>query len=198
MVCTEWGAAVMVLPGQTQSGDQHLVCPTAEGTLAVALDGLGHGGEAAAAARLAVGIMQESPEEPVISLVRRCHEGLRFTRGAVMSLASFDARSGLMTWIGVGNVEGVLLRTGGSSIRETLMLRPGVVGGQLPPLQAAVLPVAAADTLVLATDGVRSNFINEVNLNDPPQISAERILARCAKGTDDALVLVVKYRGMGP
>jgi hypothetical protein len=194
----EWGVATMMVPGQTESGDEHLVTPTPEGMLVVAIDGLGHGNGAAEAARLAVGILRENPEEHVIALLRRCHEGLRSTRGVVMSLASFNRHDGMMTWIGVGNVEGVLLRANGSPSKETLLLRGGVVGSQLPPLQAGVLPIAPTDTLIFATDGVRSDFVNEVNLSDPPQTCAERIMARCAKGTDDALVLVVKHRGTGP
>ena len=67
----------------------------------------------------------------------------------------------MMTWLGVGNVQGVLMRADAQkgSVQEVLLLRGGVVGSQLPALQAAVLPIAKGDTLVFATDGVRGEFV---------------------------------------
>jgi len=197
MICLDWGVATLMLPGQRSCGDQHLVCATSEGTLVAVVDGLGHGEEAAAAAGVAISVLEKNAEMNVISLVRRCHDNLRDMRGVVMSLASFNARDAVLSWIGVGNVEGVLLRGNGETDRETLLLRGGVVGGQLPPLQAAILPVVSGNTLIFATDGVHDGFAREARPNDSPQELAERILARYARGTDDALVLVARYKGGG-
>jgi hypothetical protein len=112
-----------------------------------------------------------------------------------MSIASFNVSRGLVTWLGVGNVEGVLLRR--SSTRPvaevSLLLRAGVVGFQLPLLDVEVVPVAAGDTLIFATDGIRSDFARGLARNYPPQTAAEKILARHARATDDALVLVARY-----
>ena len=62
-----------------------------------------------------------------------------------------------MTWLGVGNVEGVLIRadTRATPAAESVLLRGGVVGYQLPALQASVVPVSRGDLLILATDGIR-------------------------------------------
>jgi negative regulator of sigma-B (phosphoserine phosphatase) len=140
----EYGVAKFILPGQGESGDRHLVCCAGNGILIAAMDGIGHGEEAANAAEAAISILKANVEEPVISLVERCHEGLRSTRGVVLSLASIDPEHGMMTWLGVGNVQGVLMRAGAQkgSVQEVLLLRGGVVGSQLPALQAAVLPIA--------------------------------------------------------
>jgi len=117
-----------------------------------------------------------------------------------MSLASFNGRDNTMTWLGVGNVEAMLLRAdaAASPRRENVLLRSGVVGCQLPALRAAIIPVMRGDVLVFATDGIGGHFAEEVILSDPPQRIAEHILARCAKGTDDALVLVARYLGREP
>jgi hypothetical protein len=133
----------------------------------------------------------------VISLVRQCHESLRSTRGVVMSVVSFDILHGLMTWLGVGNVRGVLRRSELSSNppREELLLRAGVIGGQLPPLQAAVLPVFQGDTLFLASDGIRGEFAQDRAPLEMSQRTAQVILSRFAKGNDDALVLVARVGG---
>src|SRR5262249_23046310 len=149
-----------------------------------AVDGLGHGEEAAAAARIAVAILEGHAGESVITLFRRCHERLVSTRGAVMSLASFNTVDGTMTWLGVRNLTGLLLGGGtGSSTpsREYLLLRGGVVGYQLPELRAAIVPVEAGDTLIFATDGIRSEFAENVSLADSIQQIADRILSRFAK-----------------
>ncbi len=196
----EWGMATAALPGQAGSGDEYLVKSFPNGVLVAAIDGLGHGEEAATAARIAASSLDAYAHESVIVLVKRCHTSLLRTRGAVMSVASFNARDETMTWLGVGNVEGVLLGAdaGGRPRREVLLLRGGVVGGQLPPLHASLVPVMRGDTLIFATDGVRSGFPEGLVPGDPPQQMADRILARHGKGTDDALVLVARYLGPGP
>lgn len=193
----EWGVATLTLEGQTESGDRHVVKPFPSGVLVAAADGLGHGEEAAAAAKLAVRLLERYAHEAVIGLLQRCHEHLRETRGVALSLASFRAPDGVMTWLGVGNVEGILLRAAANpkDRRESLVLRGGVVGGQLPPLRASVVPVMPGDTLIFATDGIRGAFGEGLSLGEPAQRLADQILARQATGTDDALVLVARYLG---
>jgi hypothetical protein len=191
----EWGLATRALEGQSESGDQHLVCPYPNGVLLAAVDGLGHGEEAALAARAAVSVLKAHSEESAIALVQRCHEALTDTRGVVMSLASFVRQDSTVTWLGVGNVEGLLVRSEPASApsQEVLLLRGGVVGYQLPQLYASVLAVVPGDTLVFATDGVRRDFVVHVTPRLAPQPLAERILKECAKGNDDALVLVARF-----
>jgi len=190
----EFGVARHVLPGQSESGDHHLVCCKNNCILIAAIDGIGHGEEAANAALAAISILEAGVEEPIISLVERCHEKLRLTRGVVLSLASVDTVHGMMTWLGVGNVQGVLLRAwpGKGKAQEELLLRGGVVGSQLPPLQATVLPFTWDDTLVFVTDGIRGEFIKTLSARESPPRAAERILEQYGTGIDDALVLVVR------
>jgi negative regulator of sigma-B (phosphoserine phosphatase) len=194
----EYGVAKFVLPGQVESGDHHLVRCQENGVLLAAIDGIGHGEGAATAAKTAVSILQANPEEPVISLVQRCHEELRPTRGVVLSLASIDMEHGMMTWLGVGNVQGVLMRAGckPGTGQEVLLLRGGVVGSQLPALQAAVLPVAKGDTLAFVTDGIRGEFAEGLSAMESPRRAADRILKQHCRGNDDALVLVVRFTGV--
>lgn len=193
----EYGVEVTAHPGERDTGDQYLVKSWRNGALVGVVDGLGHGAEAAEVARRAIHTLDEHPSEPVIALLTRCHAGLQGTRGAVVSLASFNATNDTMTWLGVGNVEGLLLRSDPriNPKRETLLLRGGVAGSELPSLRASVLPVSRGDTLVLATDGVGNGFAELIHPAEPPQDAARRIMERCAKGNDDALVLVARYMG---
>jgi phosphoserine phosphatase RsbX len=195
----EWGWAGEALgepAGGRDSGDLHVVAPFPGGTLVAVIDGLGHGREAAAAARAAARVLEAQPDESVLALVERCHEDLRKTRGAVMSLASFDAQASSLTLVGVGNVEGVLLRSGPAERRrEDLAPREGIVGYRLPPLRATRLSVSPHDTLVMATDGIERGFTVDLDLGRRPQEIADSILTRHRKRSDDALVVVVRYLG---
>jgi hypothetical protein len=193
----EWAVAFSALPGQAESGDHHLVKSFQGGALVAVIDGLGHGDAAASAAKAALKTLENYTHDSAISLLKRCHESIRTTRGAVMSLASFNALEGTMTWLGVGNVEGLLMRSN-SDVRpkyESLLTRRGVLGHRLPPLYATVLAVTRGDTLIFATDGIRSGFEQRLAISDPPQQIADRILAQHWLGTDDALVLVARYVG---
>ncbi len=193
--CLEWASACEAKAGQTESGDLCAVVPTPEGAMAAVVDGVGHGGEAAVTARTAIATLERFAGEHPISLVQRCHAALRSSRGVVLSLASFHARDGLLTWIGVGNVEGLLLRADPDSPRLSLLLRSGVLGVQLPSLQASVLPVQTGDVLILATDGIRPGFGDGIARTDPPRRIAEAILRGHARGTDDSCVLAIRFGG---
>jgi len=196
----EYGVAKFVLPGQGESGDHHLVCGNRTGILIAAIDGLGHGEEAANASKTAAALLRSSADEPIISLVAQCHEKLRATRGIVLSLAFIDPEHGMMTWLGVGNVQGVLMRADAKNgnAQESLLLRAGVVGSQLPALQATVIPIVRGDTLFFATDGVRSDFSATLSARENPQRAADRILAQYRTGSDDALALVARLKGISP
>lgn len=183
------------LPGQTESGDLHVIKEHANGVLVGVVDGLGHGSEAAHAAHRAVSVLEEFSHESVISLVRRCHNELTQTRGAVMSLASFYFGDDTLTWIAVGNVEGVLAHfdSGNSTNLTHIVQRGGVVGFQLPMLHATVLPVSKGDTLILATDGIRPEFCDDLRFRETPQKICTDIGERFRRETDDSLALVIRY-----
>ena len=202
----ETAVAAAPLAGEVDSGDRSVLASTSSGILVGVVDGLGHGEEAATAAKRAESVLLSDPSESVTSLVRRCHLELRATRGAVLSLASIDALEGLMTWLGVGNVAGILVRADHRTRPpvESLVLRAGVLGARLPPLQAAMLSIRPGDLLVFATDGIRADFQTELTAETALpagaalQPLADRILSRYATGSDDALALVVRYVGSGP
>jgi len=192
----EYGVAKFIVPGERESGDQHLVCCNESGVLVAAIDGIGHGAEAARAARAAIAVLRNGVGEPIISLVTACHEKLRSTRGVVLSLASLDVKHGLMTWLGVGNVKGVLVRADKKVGLETLLLRGGVVGDHVPQLQAAVIPVSQGDLLVFATDGIRTDFVSTLSALENPQRAAERVMKSFCNQSDDALVLALRFTGI--
>jgi len=107
-----WGVAAHPAHGQTVDGDRSLVTARPGGFLAVVADGLGHGEEAGRAAEMAIRSADEQPGSTLVEILGRCHARLQGTRGAAVSLAAWNEEEGTLTWLGVGNVEGVALRAG--------------------------------------------------------------------------------------
>lgn len=195
MTAFAWATAGAALAGQTSSGDRAVVVPFPGGGLVALIDGLGHGREACEAALAAERVLIATPYEPVGDLMQRCHEQLRGTRGAVISMASFDAMHGTMTWLGVGNVEALLVRAQAGTTTEAVVMRGGTVGFVLPPLNPRTLEVHPGDTLVMASDGIRAGFRSEVIPARTPQQIADEVMASWAKQSDDSCVVVARYVG---
>jgi phosphoserine phosphatase RsbX len=193
----DWGVASLTCPGETESGDAYVVDQSGRSAFVAVIDALGHGYAAAQVARLATKTLRRHREEELDSLLQQCHTRLRGTRGATISVASFDRDRGKMTWLGVGSVAGVLSFASfvGVPHLSPLLVRSGVVGDRLPELRPATFDIRSGDMLVLATDGVRTDFAEDLSPLFDPQPLADRILRLHATGNDDALVLVGRYKG---
>ena len=149
----EWAATGTPIPGETSSGDGHLVVQGALRTLIAVMDGLGHGPEAHRATTAAIAAIAEIPDAPLRSLFKHCDGALRHTRGVVMTIASI-AGDGQMEWMGVGNVEAIVVRSAAPYRHEAVVTRGGVVGYRLPSLYLGGIQLDAGDVLVMATDGI--------------------------------------------
>src|ERR1044071_6898396 len=193
----DWGVAWRPLPGQHVCGDMHLVKTLSDGVLLAVVDGLGHGDEAVVASKTAVRVLERHAEDTLVGLFHRCHLELHRTRGVVMTAAVLHEGENRLNWMGVGNVEAVLVHAHRSSrpASERVLLRNGIVGYRLPELRLSSPPIAPDDLLIFATDGIGPGFAEGLVLDDPPQRIADRILKRHVKPWDDALVLVVRYVG---
>lgn len=188
------GVAERALFGEARSGDVAVVLPFAGGALVGAIDGLGHGDAAAVASERALVALRDGPAERLPALFEACHAALVGTRGAVMTLVSFDFEAGELSWFGVGNVEARLLRADEAARPEAPMLLGGVVGQSLPGVRASRQPLHRGDMLVLATDGIGPYF-GAGRHHGPVERIASRMLAEHARPEDDALVVVARYLG---
>lgn len=191
----ERGQAGAALAGESRSGDLAVFVPYDGGALLAAVDGLGHGDAAADAAETAAEALTLHAGAPAQRLLEHCHEALRKTRGAVATLVWFDVERARLTWTGVGNVEGRLLRSQRShgDRADSPVLFGGVLGWALPTVRLTDLELAAGDTVVLATDGVAADFGSSLTPAVSAQEQADRVLASHARGNDDALVVAVRY-----
>jgi phosphoserine phosphatase RsbX len=191
----ERGEAGEPLEGETRSGDLAVWAPYPGGALVAAIDGLGHGGAAADASEAAASELRAHAGEPPEMALKRCHDALRSTRGVVATLAWFDLETAGLTWTGIGNVEGRLVRADrdrGDSV-DSPTLFGGVLGWSLPAVKLVRTTLAPGDCVVMATDGVAADFGSSLLPGVPAQEQARRVLASHSRGSDDALVVAVRW-----
>jgi len=196
----EWGAASRPLVPDSPLGDGWLAAWSGERVLLAVFDALGHGAEAAAAAATAYRTLCEEPQSTLERMIARCDRALGRTRGITLGLARIDVPAAEMTWVGVGNVHGVVLRPqpGARPRRTTMVQRAGVVGRRVPPVVLERVALAPGDLLLLATDGIAPEFAEHAATAGSPRRIAERLLEHYFLGSDDGLVLAAGFRGGTP
>ena len=192
------GVAGRPRPGQQACGDQAVVRAVDGRWVLAAIDGLGHGPEAEHSALLAAAVIEENPDAGPAELLALGHARLAGSRGAAATVAIVDAATGVLDWLGVGNVDGVVVRADGS-IRpgvHGVFLAAGVLGVQMPTLPTPrPVQLQHGDCVLLATDGVRTDLAEAARSGLRPPVLARAVLDRYAEPTDDALVVVARYFG---
>ncbi|HEX6983546.1 MAG TPA: SpoIIE family protein phosphatase [Balneolaceae bacterium] len=192
----EWVAAALAKEGEQECADLFLVKPDENGVLLAAVDGLGHGPEAQQVSRKVVKCLESgTANQSLIALIEGCHEEIKGSRGAVISIARINSSNGELSWLSVGNIEGVLVKNSrnGQQFKE-LVLRSGVVGYTLPSLQVSVEKISAGDVLFFATDGVMNEFIEGLNYNTPMKKTVKYAAKNYFKKTDDSLILAARLK----
>ena len=189
---TGWGAVSIAMPGEDVCGDSWSVLKDGATTLFVA-DGLGHGQEAAEASVEAVRLFHRFGGHQVGTLLDYIHGGLRATRGAAVSIARFDPKTGRVAFAGVGNVAGALAGDGNGLRRMVSM--PGTAGHNARKIQAFDYPFDRG-LIVLASDGISTGWalskypgIQAVH----PTLIAAILYRDFSRHRDDATVLVGKW-----
>jgi serine phosphatase RsbU (regulator of sigma subunit) len=193
----DWAVAGRPLPGQPVSGDLAVVQVTRSRCVIAVIDGLGHGPEAAKAATLATGVIERHRAEPPEAMLLLVHEHLAESRGAAATLAIVDGDTGRMEWLGVGNVDGLVIRADKTVRPRTIgvFLCRGILGYQQPNIRPQEpVQLENGDYIVIATDGVRGDLAADVRHETPVDRMATALLDAHATPDDDALVLVARYR----
>lgn len=195
----EWAAAARPLSSEEACGDQSVALDVG-GTAALfgVLDGLGHGSEAARAARCGLEMLRRDPAKPLGVLIRLCHRAMADTRGATMTLARIDFEADVLTWAGIGNVTANLTAKGltGAEVRSAARLAGGIVGYRIPEtIHTQTVSIRPGDLLVITSDGIAEDYVSSIDFAASAFAIAEAILRRHRKETDDALVLAARHRG---
>jgi hypothetical protein len=179
--------------GETECGDGWAFKATSTGGLIVVVDGLGHGPQAAMAARAALDAVEKAPAAlNLVELMTRVHEALRPTRGAAVAIAAINRVEQKLRFCGLGNISGVIVAPAGT---KHLVSHNGTAGHELRRLQEFVQPWPVEAMLLLHSDGIATHW----RLDDYPGLAARSpaliagVLYRdFNRGRDDATVAVVR------
>jgi anti-sigma regulatory factor (Ser/Thr protein kinase) len=178
-------------PAEQVGGDAWAASANGVSSIMV-VDGLGHGTAAAEAATLAVTVFEKRRGAPATEVLEATHAALRATRGAAVGIAQLRPDQGVLAFVGVGNIAGVILT--GTSARHVVS-HAGIVGHQCRKIQEFTYPWSPEFTLVLHSDGLQSHW----NLDRYPGLSARdpAIVAATlyrdhSRGRDDVTVVVAR------
>ena len=174
-------------------GDGWGVYGTADDSVLMVVDGLGHGIFAAEAAREAERVLAESRGASLTQVLEDVHGALRKTRGAAVAVARIDFDQRLLTYAAVGNISASIVGANGHS--RSLASYNGTVGQQMSRLQEFTYPWNLDNIFVMHSDGVatRWDLTKYPGIwTRPPSLVAALLYRDFSRERDDATVLVAK------
>jgi anti-sigma regulatory factor (Ser/Thr protein kinase) len=190
----EHAALTLPFPGEREVGDGWLARKYGDCFIFMVVDGLGHGPAAAEAAREAERVTSAITEITPSAILQDCHDALKKTRGAAMSVAVLDTEKRLLHFAGIGNVAAAIVSPEGS---RSMTAYNGTLGHLSHKIHEFSYPWNADSILIFHSDGLNTRW----NLSDFPGIWSKHpaliggLLYRdFARGRDDVTVLVAKNR----
>ncbi|MEU6081604.1 SpoIIE family protein phosphatase [Streptomyces sp. NPDC047108] len=185
------GALCLPVEGEEECGDACAVVDTGESRTAAVVDGLGHGKDAAHAARTALRTFHDDPRRPLPDLLTAMNRALRNTRGAAVGLLRLQ--DGQADYCGIGNVR--VVTVSGRQVDGRMGGQPGIVGWSMPVPQIRRLPLPSGATAVLHSDGVDTRWTHAPPphlLRLPPPLLSAALVHGHRRIRDDATVLTAK------
>lgn len=191
----ELGAVAVCAPGEVVCGDGWTASLDGERAAVLLADGLGHGPEAAEAARAAIAVFGRDPHGDLRATLEEAHRELRTTRGAAVTALQVDGGDGSIRSAGAGNVT---VRVMAGDHDRTLPSQHGTIGVQIRRLQEVRAGWPPHAVIVLHSDGIEGRWtpqlIHPLLAHDPALIAA--VLVRDHfRGRDDATVVVLRRKG---
>ena len=190
----EHASRIRPCQGERVSGDTVVIRPLEGGLFVAIVDVLGHGPDAHQLALLIEAYLTRYASSDIPGLMKRLHEHVRGTRGAVAGLCAIDAAEGRVVYAGTGNT--VLRRFGRTDTR--LVSYDGVLGQNMRTPRVQTLQLEKGDLVVLYTDGVRDRFTDQDYpgvAQHPPKDVVRTLIERFGKDYDDAACIAVRYSG---
>jgi anti-sigma regulatory factor (Ser/Thr protein kinase) len=186
----ETGVAQSCYPGEHYCGD---AWGLRDSCLCV-VDGLGHGIEAAKAARRAIEVFDDTGDLAPRDRVEAIHLALRSTRGAAVAIACIDVGQGLALFCGLGNIAGAIVDKGRS---RGLMSQNGTAGHEVGRIVQVDYSWSQGALLVLHSDGISAKWDLELypGLSERhPALIAAVLFRDYRRGKDDATIMVARSR----
>jgi anti-sigma regulatory factor (Ser/Thr protein kinase) len=141
--------------GEDVCGDGWAVLQGRGRLIVLVVDGLGHGFEAAAAARAAIEAVQSKSHLNAPDLMDAVHGALRPTRGAAAAIAMLQPESELCVFCGIGNIS-ASIRSAGAS--RSMVSHNGTLGHQVRKIQDFQYPFPKGSLLVMHSDGMATHW----------------------------------------
>lgn len=212
------GVVSLPMHGEDVCGDGWAVVGTERPVLVVA-DGLGHGPDAARAARAVIEVLNEHAAQSPARLMELAHQHAHATRGAAVAFAALEqsdatskrqpsvpkAASGesdgvapvahgqQLQFAGVGNISASIQVD--DQRRQQLISHNGIVGHNLRKIQQLTQPFAADALLIMHSDGLASQWDLAAYpglVTRHPALIAAVLYRDFNRGTDDVTVLVTR------
>jgi anti-sigma regulatory factor (Ser/Thr protein kinase) len=188
------GVVCTPIHGERACGDGWLVVQGDSRTLAVVVDGLGHGIDAAKAADEALRIVREHIDAAPATIIQAAHGALRATRGAAMAVADLRPASGEVRFAGVGNIAGSIVSCDGT---KSMASHNGTVGHTMSKVQEFTYAYPPDACVIMHSDGIMTRWRIDsypgLQLRHPALIAG--VLHRdFLRGRDDATVLALRTR----
>jgi len=186
------GALCAPKAGQTVSGDDWTLVSRRGRHALFVVDGLGHGPDAAAAARTAVEVVRGANELAAADLINSVHEALRPTRGAAAAVALFEPEKEICTYCGIGNIAASIRANG---VSRSMVSHNGILGHQVRKVQDFIYPFPRGALCIAHSDGVSARW--DLALypgleQRHPALVAAVLYRDHARGSDDAIVAAVR------
>ncbi|MDA0180227.1 ATP-binding protein [Solirubrobacter phytolaccae] len=178
------------MAGETASGDAWGHVVEGDQVTILAVDGLGHGDDAAAAANAAVRELRTGMDP--MALLTRIHGALRSTRGAAGAVAYWNRRTHKLQYAGIGNIAASIVVDGES---RSLVSMPGILGHGIQRPRPFDYELPPGGLLVMHSDGLRSGWdlaaYPGVARRDP-LLTAALLIRDFERGRDDVSVVVAR------
>lgn len=194
----EFGAVSIPVAGEEVCGDSWAIEDIGEAAIVLVVDGLGHGPQAAEAAREGVRIFRATAPMGAVEVIRAAHAALKSTRGAAIAVARIDRKRGEVQFAGVGNIAGAIINSADETSRTSMVSHNGIVGHAVRKVQEFVYPWAPNSLLLMHTDGVGTHWhvSRYAGLGATHAGLVAGVLYRdFRRSRDDATIVAVRGRG---
>lgn len=184
-------------PGEDICGDNWFLAEREGGALLAVADGLGHGPDAAKAARAALNALAEHPTSQPLELLDLAHERARSTRGAALAITALEFASQMVRYVSAGNIFSCVH---GDGQRRVLLSMNGIVGHRLQKVREITEAWPQGGLVIMHSDGIGTQW----DLQTYPGLAARHpalvaaVLYRdFVRRTDDATIVVVRRAATG-
>jgi hypothetical protein len=186
------GIVSLPLPGEPACGDGWTIVEEKGRRVLFVVDGLGHGVDAAVAARAAVAAVEAHAARPPAQIIEAVDGALKPTRGAAACVAVLPVGAGVCTFCGVGNIAASIHLNGTS---RSMVSYSGILGHQVRRIQEFQYPFPEGALCVIHSDGLATRW----SLGDypgldrrHPSLVAAALYRDFRRGRDDVTVMAVR------